>query len=248
MFPRLCRATEQDTFRKLYRCVVQIKMRTLYIIRPRNTEYLYSQRWSCYEIAPAMTPFNILIDDNSSHYNIIAWIPAPDTCLHEHNNTSYAIMAGKNLLMTSDYSWMWTSGCWQVLQLYGCFRQRSQFVFLELSFQCFFIFLKIGSFKKKRNHKHTSNVVLWMACKCFRCSRQKQTKNLVNKDQHLRIMCFKGTLQNLMAKEQRCMTHECFCHVSVNIILRKPLNIAVIFSVCLYVSPVLHNKSDPLPL
>lgn len=46
----------------------------------------------------------------------------------------------KNLLMTSDYSWMWTSGCWQVLQLYGCFRQRSQFVFLELGFQCFFIF------------------------------------------------------------------------------------------------------------
>lgn len=112
----------------------------------------------------------------------------------------------------------------------------------------FLHFLKIGSFKKKRNHKHTSNVVLWMACKCFRCSRQKQTKNLVNKDQHLRIKCFRGTLQNLMAKEQRCMTHECFCHVSLNIILRKPLNIAVIFSVCLYVSPVLHNKSDPLPL
>lgn len=149
MFPHLCRATEQDTFRKLYRCVVHIKMRTLYIIRPRNTEYLYSQRWSCYEIAPATTPFNILIDDNSSHYNIITWIPAPDACLHEHNNTSYAAVAGKNLLTTSDYSWKWTSGCWQVLQLYGCFRQRAQFVFLELGFQCFFIFFKIGSFKKK---------------------------------------------------------------------------------------------------
>lgn len=102
-------------------------------------------------------------------------------CLHEHSNTSYAVVAGKNLLMTSDYSWMWTSGCWQVLQLYGCDSGRDPSLCFWTWASSGSSFLKIGSFKKKKNHKHTSNVVLWMACKCFRCSRQKQTKNLVNR-------------------------------------------------------------------
>lgn len=111
----------------------------MYIIRPRNTEYLYSQRWSCYEIAPAMTPFNILIDDN-----IIMWIPAPDACLHEHNNTSYAVVAGKkftnDLWLLMDVNFRMLTGITVIWMLQAESWASSVSSFLK----------KLGHLKKKR--------------------------------------------------------------------------------------------------
>lgn len=138
MFPRLCRATEQDTFRKRYRCVVQIKMRTLF----KNVYYSTQEYWVL------IARDDLAMKLHQPWHPSIYWLMTTLLCEFllqmrvSMNITTPAMLLWlvKNLLMTSDYSWMWTSGCWQVLQFYGCFRQRSQFVFLELGFQCFFIF------------------------------------------------------------------------------------------------------------